>query len=157
MGESKICPLGLPFAPSSPTKRPLCTKQYTGSYSANEPRQGVVPYVNGVSYMGNYSLYASNERLLTYPVALYLSNGDTFRLLAARTSTVVGQQFSAHYVGDGDTVTGFSVRYNGTHPVSPGQSLFANSAAGRTTVYSQGGGYTENGYTAPLTGAYQVR
>ena len=122
----------------------------------------MVPRVNNVSYVSGAGggIYAwptnTSTRQLTYSVALYLSSGDTFGLYASGSDNIaLGQQFSAHYVGD--AVTGFSVRYNGTHPFSIGQSLFANSAAGRTTVYSQGGGYTENGYTAPLTGAYQVR
>ena len=137
----------------------LSVRQYVVRYSDAARSAAVQPQVNAVSYMGNNSFYAwstftNNERLLTYPIALYLSAGDTFRLKAVSSDTALSQQFSAHYVGD--SVTGFSVRYNGTYGVSVGQSLFANSAAGRTTLYSEGGGYTENGYTAPVAGTYQV-
>lgn len=94
-------------------------------------------------------------RTLTYPVALYLSLGDIFQLFNANlANSVLGQQFSVHYIGD--AVTGFSVRYTGSRRFSRTQSLFAASAAGRTTNYYKGGGYTDNGYTAPLTGLYQV-
>ena len=98
---------------------------------------------------------SNQQRLLTYSAALFLSSGDIFRLRAVSADSVLGQQFSAHYVGD--TVTGFSVRYTGNYSFSVGESLFANSGAGRTTLYSQGGGYTDNGFTAPVAGAYQVR
>ena len=154
--------LSLIYATPDPVLRNAPFRQYTVSYIDSSTSAGVVPQVNGVSYMATASpLYAwsstnttSSHRLLTYPLAVYLPAGGTFQLIAAAADNVISQQFSAHYVGD--TVTGFSVRYTGNYSVNAQESLFANSAAGRTTLYSQGGGYTENGYTAPVAGTYQV-
>lgn len=124
----------------------------------------MVPQVNGVSYMGKGNpLYAwissmdtvqIPQHMLTYPTALYLSNGDTFRLVATAVDSVIGQQFSAHYIGD--TVLGFSARYTGTYSFQ--QFPLGNSAAaGRTLFYSQGDDLSDISWFRPsYAGAYQV-
>lgn len=96
----------------------------------------------------------AKRRELTYITGQNLSRGDVFRFFAAAADTGGNQQFSIHYVGA--SVTGFSVRYIGTYNVWTPYSTFGAASAGRVMLYSIGGGYTDNGYTAPTAGAYQL-